>query len=493
MAEPTRPMVGAPIYDIDPAYKQENINPAGIGTNPRITAANEEALNAQEKLADTLEQRYAQPNWFNVAAGFLKPQLGGFMASLGSAGEALGQNVEAQRAIAPTIARMRAQVAAARIPFEQKSQQINMLESWRKTGKPMDPTTYQKIMELGSDTDAAKSATQYYEATKAAQDIQTRAAETMRKEPLANMQGFIDFNLNPSDDKAAREKRDAYIKNLETNIPRGISPEQWGAMSIGDRAIAQTNFAEEQRKANMSVEERMREVAEKTPSRLALLGEIRDLSLGAGIPDLKDEKGNVIKTGQQQMAELLNFFGGNNPIDAIARAAADGKILKGSLEGFDNYIRQIKMTPEARDKFQELVKLLANNQADLRNSSVNPTDQFGALQAIGSPGIANSQKALVTLVDLMANSDKFNLSKYQFTKEKKIPYGYLELNPEFQKLNDEFIKRQREISSRDPFMASPSSYSVAPPKVTERPSVQTFGGVKYERKGNRWVKMESQQ
>jgi hypothetical protein len=54
----------------------------------------------QQSLKDSisaLEQRYANPNWFNVAAGFFKPQLGGFGASLGSAAQALGENVEKQR------------------------------------------------------------------------------------------------------------------------------------------------------------------------------------------------------------------------------------------------------------------------------------------------------------------------------------------------------------------------------------------------------------
>ena len=53
--------------------------------------------NAQQKVSDALEHRYDNPNWFNVAAGFAKPQLGGFLASLGSASEAMGQNQEEQR------------------------------------------------------------------------------------------------------------------------------------------------------------------------------------------------------------------------------------------------------------------------------------------------------------------------------------------------------------------------------------------------------------
>lgn len=60
----------------------------------------------------SLEQRYANPNWFNVAAGFFKPQLGGFAASLGSAAQVLGENVEQQRANELPIYAARAQLGA---------------------------------------------------------------------------------------------------------------------------------------------------------------------------------------------------------------------------------------------------------------------------------------------------------------------------------------------------------------------------------------------
>ena len=94
-------------------------NVAGIGEVSEITKARQEALDAQKQLIQALEARYAQPNLFKVAAGFLKPQLGGFAASLGSAGEALGENVENQRAIAPTIAKMRADLANQQLGYQQ--------------------------------------------------------------------------------------------------------------------------------------------------------------------------------------------------------------------------------------------------------------------------------------------------------------------------------------------------------------------------------------
>ena len=84
------------------------INPAGL--TPENLAKYEEALKAS---MDALQARYANPNWFNVAAGFLKPQLGGFAASLGSAGAALGDWEEKKRTNELTLAQMRAENARA--------------------------------------------------------------------------------------------------------------------------------------------------------------------------------------------------------------------------------------------------------------------------------------------------------------------------------------------------------------------------------------------
>jgi hypothetical protein len=83
-----------------------------------------------EDMVKSLEQRYANPNWFKVAAGFLKPQLGGFAASLGSASEALGENIEQQRAIAVPLAEMKARLAQSKAVFGQHSDVSKEIKAW---------------------------------------------------------------------------------------------------------------------------------------------------------------------------------------------------------------------------------------------------------------------------------------------------------------------------------------------------------------------------
>lgn len=92
----------------------------------------EELKQAQEQALTALEQRYAQPNWFKVAAGFAKPQLGGFLASLGSASEAMGENVEQQRAQQLPIAQMRAQLAQTNLLLSKNKEVSDEIAAWKE-------------------------------------------------------------------------------------------------------------------------------------------------------------------------------------------------------------------------------------------------------------------------------------------------------------------------------------------------------------------------
>jgi len=126
------------------------------GANPADLQEYQDSLQAQIK---SLEDRYSNPNWFKVAAGFLKPQLGGFGASLGSASEALGENVEAGRAAALPIAQMRSQLAQSKIALGQNQKAAQMLAE--HTG-PVTADFVQQLEALG-DTPSARAARKTYE------------------------------------------------------------------------------------------------------------------------------------------------------------------------------------------------------------------------------------------------------------------------------------------------------------------------------------------
>ena len=138
----------------DPA----KINP--VGASQADLEEYQKSLDAQIK---ALEQRYAQPNWFNVAAGFAKPQLGGFLASLGSASQALGETEERRREAELPIAQMRTQLAQSKILTGANKTQADEYEKWRSSGKPMDQATFTRLFSLNPQTPVAEAVKAAYE------------------------------------------------------------------------------------------------------------------------------------------------------------------------------------------------------------------------------------------------------------------------------------------------------------------------------------------
>jgi len=104
-----------------------------------------------------LEKRYEQPNYFKIAAGFAKPQLGGFLASFGSAAEALGENVEQERAQKLPIAQMKAEIERGNILLGQKKTQNTLFQEWKRKGVPMDETTATRIISLDPSSEVASA------------------------------------------------------------------------------------------------------------------------------------------------------------------------------------------------------------------------------------------------------------------------------------------------------------------------------------------------
>lgn len=143
----------------------------------------EKLLSSLEDSQKALEQRYANPNWFNVAAGFLKPQLGGFAASLGSAGQALGENLEKQRANELTVAQQRAQISLMKNRMGQNSAAATLYAQHQATGEPLSAATYAKITATAPESPAALAAKAEYDGTNA-----TQAARTAQQAQLTSQQ-----------------------------------------------------------------------------------------------------------------------------------------------------------------------------------------------------------------------------------------------------------------------------------------------------------------
>jgi len=136
--------------EINPALASDPSKIPVYGASPEQLSEYQKSLESQ---IQALEQRYANPNWFKVAAGFLKPQLGGFAASLGSASEALGESVEQNKAAAIPITQMRAQLAQSNLMLGSKTQAAQMAKDWemRHPGEPYSAEIMGKISGLDKD------------------------------------------------------------------------------------------------------------------------------------------------------------------------------------------------------------------------------------------------------------------------------------------------------------------------------------------------------
>lgn len=190
----------------------------------------EDLKKAQQDAVTALEQRYAQPNWFKVAAGFAKPQLGGFLASLGSASEALGENVEQQRAQQLPIAQMRAQLAQTNLLLGQNKTVSDMLAERRAKGLPITPEFVSEVTARFPESSVAKSlaselATQQkqQELTSNQQRLMLDAIQMKMAKGMALSPQEMAFMSNLPSQLSTREE----AKPL-TGTPSPFTPEQVG-------------------------------------------------------------------------------------------------------------------------------------------------------------------------------------------------------------------------------------------------------------------------
>lgn len=416
-------------------------NPLQLATDPskiNPTGASQEDLTEYQRSLDeqikSLEQRYANPNWFKVAAGFLKPQLGGFAASLGSASEALGQNIEEQRAAQLPIAQMRSQLAQSKILTGQNKLQSDEFEKWRASGQPMDEATYARIVSLQPESAVAKAAKGFFDAA------QTRAGTTQTKlqtEISAVEAGGKDPRMSALADvyspNVTPEKRKAAENIVFQSKPPQIEAETWAAMSPYDRAEEVRRYARDQRESGMDKEKLSAEQAKAAMDRLPLLHSIRETAVQPG------------------MDRFLGVFKGNDLLSIVGRAAAEGKIAGGKLQGFDEYYKQANLTNDQIATAQNLVKQLAELQVRSGQTITNPTDLARELYSMATPGTGNTQRSLLTLVDALAYSDKHAKDRHAYIIEAGIPSRKLEANAQLDKMERDYMENKSKLMTSDPF------------------------------------------
>ena len=438
--------VGAPMYPssvVSNPLDLSKLNPAGIGSNPEVTEKYMQALQAQNKVADDLENRYKDINLAKIAAALAKPQMGGLVAGLGNAFGALGQQVEAQRAIAPTISRMRAETAAQLIPLQQGKIASDTIEKV-KSGQYVDPKdvtraelyasgptgALQKGITAGSNQlanviNGINAGMTYAEMAKGFPDVSM--LDGLIRQSGLNVPGMPD-KLKSNIGGSGQYGIAPNSPSLDASRPSQIDPDTWNGMSLSKKMEAITTYGGNQAAMGLKQEEGMRQSANSAMTRLPLLLELRNDAQGVGLPD-QHVDGKTI-TGQQQMEKMFGYFQGGNPIDVVGLAADQGKFGTW-LQGSKEYARKLGMSDAVVDRFQELAKKLADNQVreQIRTAVQTPdvsTDQFRTLQSLTQPGFDNTQRSLINLVDSMALAEHHEYQKYDYVHKNKVPYGNYE-------------------------------------------------------------------
>ena len=200
---------------------QSNVKAPVVG--PEGDVSEEDTSRAAlESAMKSLQQRYENPNWFNVAAGFFKPQLGGFAASLGSASEALGKWQEQQRENELPIAAMRAQLGSANKQIANKRSAYTLFQNATKNGFDKMPTEdllalQSKMVQMGSP-ELAKTIGDYTTGTQAATSTE-RSAIATEWEMIQQAKAKEQISDDDYATRAADLRRRADLLNAK-NIPR---------------------------------------------------------------------------------------------------------------------------------------------------------------------------------------------------------------------------------------------------------------------------------
>lgn len=445
--------------------KQEigNINTFGIGSDPVLKKQYEESIEAQKKVADALAQRYANPNWGRISAALLKPQLGGFAASFGSAQEELGNYQEAERAAQPTIAQMRADVAKGMFNLAQQNKASQIAEAAGRRGFVL-PSEAGEIEGLTKGPAGVPQAT-------TAQETATIQQFATKLQTAGSIAKLID-EIGP--DLVNRYLKSALtqfpnLRNTITDLPQDLNqpitkdrvkPEVVEA----PKPSATTALTPSGRVAIPGVDV---DALSSSQYRQALndYGTLKQETY-KDITKTYDVQGRggqkVFETAQQihdvasspVLAPIFAQFEKGNP-SGIIGLMLEKQGLSSTLQGMRQYVTTARLGQREKDdamtKLNQLESLMGSLQTEMQNAIINPTDERTAKEFASLPNIRNTQDAFLRGIRYVANE---GLTKYEqqqaLQKASKAPNFdpmYLTLRPEYQDVVKNADKRRNAIVS----------------------------------------------
>ena len=426
-------------------FDLEKVNPAGQ-EYPRVREVLTDADAANEEYVRALRERYAQPNWFKIAGAFAKPQLGGFLASLGSASDVLGQQQEQQRAIEPTIYRMRAETAAKRAGLTQRSIADEILQS----GSGATAEQLKNIIRLAPGSPQAKAAQDRIDAlskiattSNVTTKTEIEGQEAVAKNPYLILKDPM-FKGTVADPQPDQIKN--YLTELNTGKPKDIPDSQWNAMGISAKQNAVVEYGNRLNEKGMDEEQKSAFVARNADNLLNDLTYLRTLAV------------------EPKLAPLFSLFKNGDAI-GMFRAYLDKNPgnTQAAIEGMTAAaMENLKNADDAtRAKADRLIKGISRLEVNLRGSNVNPTNAFQELNSNQSPSLANSQAGFVGILDQMGLQAKHDLDRHDLRIESNIPARKLLTGTQARALENRLREEQIALAKSDPldFKTMPSWYT----------------------------------
>lgn len=431
------------------------VNPVGAqdtsqGGHPLIQASREGMMKGTEDLARSLEERFAQPNWLKVSAAFAKPQLGGFGASFGSAMNELGAQEEARRSIAPTVARMKAEVAAGQYGQSQRivqQEKYNALRSQKPDPKTWTESEVQSVYQYDPTSPIAEAIIKEtgLSSTRAgtrSTDVgtsitgQKAAAENpflVLKDPM-----FTGTVAEPSPDQVT-----GYMAKLDAARPKDVQPEQWAGMSISQKQDAVARYAAETTASGMNEEQKSSMAARASDNLLNDLTYLRTMAVDPKLAPMF----SLFKNGDA--ISMFRSFLDKNP--GNTQAAVEG-LTAAAMDQLKNADEQ------TRAKADKFIKGLARLEVNLRGSNVNPTDAFQQLNSMQSPNLGNSQSGFVGILDQMGLQAKHDIDRHNLRVESNVPARRMLTSPEARALENQYRDEAADLARANALKALPSWY-----------------------------------
>jgi hypothetical protein len=414
----------------NPLVDYAKLNPAGVGQDRIISNARDEIIGGTEDYIKSLEDRYAQPNWFKVAAGFAKPQLGGFMASLGSALEPLGENLEQQRAIQPTIAQLRLQNAVGREGLAQRTEAQRMLD--QAVAKPNGLTSEDvaNIRKFHPETgEIAQQKFTNQQSIFSNRMDELRASNSKLEAYQKLPKDFVDMyydtvHIIPNESKNTKpQPTSEQTSTFKNTPPLGFqgNQEDWNQMSVEEqqkaRAAIQASHAETDR-ANL---EKFGSNTKAAQSAMGVQESLYELS------------------GKPGMEKILGLFSGAGPLASLGRLAESGTFPK-AVETARAQLIANRATPEELNDFVTLASLVQSNINLIRRTQQNPTNYLTEIDEASGPSTKDPVDAFRRKVALMLHDSQYHVDQYKvYQKARKngVSADDFLLSPE----NEEFQKQ----------------------------------------------------